>query len=381
MLRIFLVSVAVLVLMLDRPKEAWAQDSVSIAQEKPSAPKVLTQIPVSTSRLHLMAFVDDRTQDRHGKLLAEWALEVAKEGNFAVEWVRRPRVETWTSSSRAAAVKAMLKRVQERKPAAVMLWGAVGWAATGRYDPDGHGPRVAWTDVPFASDHTTWTDTKHFGITYAVGLGQNIPGDGKWDQIFEPQAAIRGKRSVGRVDFSNLKSNKAASNVDEDQAMEDYLRRNLAYRRGQGFSNEVVFVGSLVSPANRAWIQTNIIGRQVTDTGPIDFKKPYPVAGRRFFAMYTSVVPYLREGFRDASGTMTSTLWTIVYKSFAGDPWNVAETERQYLRQSLVVTFGGRHWLPNGATVHDAYLRHSYPGRTYLVAEDSLLGDVTLPLK
>lgn len=369
---------AVLAVMLNLFTGAKAQESVP---RRPAAPKALTRVPVVQARLPLMAFVDERTQDRHGTLLAEWAMEVAKEGIFGVQWVRRPRVDTWTSSNRVEAVMDMLKVVQERKPAAVMLWGAVGWLATGQYNPDGHGPRVAWTDLPFASDHATWTDTNHFQIEYAVGLGQNIPGDGRWDQVFNPGAKIRAKRSVGRVDFSNLKSNQAVQNVDEDQAMDDYLRRNLAYRRGLGFSNEVVFVGSLLSPVNKAWIRTNIVGRPVRDTGPLDFKKPYPVAGQRFFAMYTSVVPYLRQGFRDASGTMTSTLWTILYKSFAGDPWNVGETERQYLQQSLVVTFGGPHWLPNGATVHEAFLRHSYPGRAYLVAEDSLIGDVTLPLR
>jgi hypothetical protein len=378
MLRINFVRTAVLVVMLNLSAEAKAQETVP---RRPAPPRTLTRVPVAGVRLPLMAFVDEKTQDRHGKLLAEWAVEVAKEGTFAVEWVRRPRVETWTSANRVEAVMGMLKKVQDRKPAAVMLWGAVGWVATGTYDPDGHGPRVAWTDLPFASDQTTWTDARHFKITYPVALGQNFPGDGRWDQVFDPEAGLRAKRSVGRVDFSNLKSTRAASNVDEDQAMEDYLRRNLAYRRGLGFSNEVVFVGSLVSPANRAWIRTNIVGRPVRDTGPIDFKKPYPVAGQRLFAMYTSVVPYLREGFRDTTGTMTSTLWTVLYKSFAGDPWNVAETQRQYLQQSLVVTFGGRHWLPNGATVHEAFLRHSYPGLAYLVAEDSLMGDVTLPLK
>lgn len=359
------------------PMGAWTAESV-LPPKRPAAPRSLSLLPVPTP---LLAFVDERTQDRHGVLLGEWASEVSKEGLFAVEWVRSPRVETWTSTNRVPAVRAILDKIQERKPKAVMLWGAVGWVGTGIYDPDGHGPRVAWTDVPFAAGPWTWTDTNHFGVTYAVALGQNVPGDGKWDQIFDGEGRNRAVRSVGRVDFSNLKSAKPVSNVDEDQAMIDYLRRNLEYRRGRGFTNEVVILASFMTPDTKLWIKTNLVGRSVRDIPAVDFTQTYPVAGERFFALYTSIVPYLREGFRDASGTMTSTLWAMVYKSYAGDPWNVAETERQYLRQSLVVTFGGPHWLPNGATVHEAYLRHSYPGLAGLVAEDTLLGDVTLKLR
>lgn len=362
------------------PAVLAAESSGAPAPTRPAPPRALTTVPIRPTGLPLLAFVDERTQDRHRVLLNAWAAEVTKEGGFAVEWVRRPRVETWTSPNREASVRAILGEVQTRKPAAVMLWGAVGWAATGDYDPDGHGPRVAWTDVPFASDITTWDDVKTFDIVYPVNLGKNVPGDGRWDRVFDIGASIRAKRSVGRVDFSNLRSTRPESNVDEDAAMEDYLLRNLAYRRGQGFSNEVVILASLLTPTTKEWIKANVVGRTVRDLGQVDYKKPYPVAGQRLFAMYTSILPYLREGFRDASGTMMSTLWVVLLKSYAGDPWNVAETKRQYLRQSLVVTFGGRHWLPNGQTVHDAYMNHCYAGRGFLVAEDTLLGDVTLRL-
>ncbi len=380
MMRFFRVGMMWILLIASAPIRA-ADAGPSSAPQRPAAPKGLSPIPAPIPKLALIAFVDERTLERHRTLLGEWALEVAREGNFAVEWVRRPRVETWTSPNRVEATKDMLRMVQERKPAAVMFWGAVGWMATGSSDPDGHGPRVAWTDVPFASDFNDWTDTRDFGITYSVSLGQNVPGDGKWDKVFNAQAGIRARRSVGRVDFSNLRSAKEASDVDEDDALEDYLRRNLAYRRGEGFSKEVVILASLMGPSDREWLAKNISGREVSDIPYVDYKLTYPVAGRRFFAMYTSIVPYLREGFRDGSGTMTATLWAVILKSYATDPWNVAETQRQYLRQSLVVTFGGRHWVPNGGTVHEAYLGHSYPGRSALVSEDTLLGDVTLKLK
>ncbi|MBL9126366.1 MAG: hypothetical protein JNL97_01905 [Verrucomicrobiales bacterium] len=348
---------------------------------RPSAPRGLSLVPVAAPALpQLLAFADTRTLERHSALLGEWSREVEKEGRFAVQWVYVPRVEHWTSSNRVSSVMALLAEVQRRDPAAVMLWGSVGWIGTGSYDPDGHGPRVAWTDVPFASDHRTWTDTRDFGISYPLDLGRNAAGDGRFDQTFDGQASIRARRSVGRVDFSGLKSTRAVSDVGEDAAMEDYLRRNLAYRRGQGFTNEVVFLGSRLPAANLAWIRTNVVGRPVREISAADDAKVFPVAGQRPLVMYTSIVPYLREGFRDAKGTPTSSLWVVVDHSSAGDPWNVEETARQYLRQSLVVTCGGAHWLPNGATVREAYLKHSYAGTTCLVAEDTLLGDVTLTL-
>lgn len=378
---LFRVGFLVLGVVMGIATRVGAADAEPSASGRPAAPKGLTPIQAPIPRLPLIAFVDERTLERHKTLLSEWALEVAREGSFAVEWVRRPRVETWTSPNRVEAVTQMLRMVQERKPAAVMFWGAVGWLATGSFDPDGHGPRVAWTDVPFASDFNDWTDTVDFRITYPVSLGQNIPKDGKWDKVFNASAGLRARRSVGRVDFSNLRSTRDVSDVDEDDALEDYLRRNLAYRRGAGFTNDVVILASLMAPSDQDWLAANISGRQVSVIPYIDYKQTYPVAGRRFFAMYTSIVPYLREGFRDASGTMTSTLWAVILKSYAAEPWNVAETMRQYLRQSLVVTYGGRHWVPNGGTVHEAYLGHSYPGRSALVSQDTLLGDVTLKLK
>lgn len=348
---------------------------------KPSRPKALTVVVGALPRLPVLAFVDERTQDLHGALLNEWAAEVFREGTFEVQWVRRPRVETWTSVNRLDSIRAMLTEIQTRKPTAVMLWGAVGWPATGTLDPDGHGARVAWTDVPFASDFTNWTDTRDFAIASANSWSRNVAADGRWDQVFNIAAAIRAKRSVGRVDFSNMRTGTAISVVNEDEAMVDYLQRNLAYRRGQsGFSNEVVMVSSLLGATTKSWIRSTVAGRKVTDLGTTAAGQMNPAAGKRYFAMYTSVDSYLREGFRDATGVQTQTLWTILYKSFGADPWNVGATARQYLRQSLVVTWGGRHWMPNGETVHEAYMRHSYPGLGCLTAENTLLGDVTLRL-
>jgi len=348
---------------------------------KPASPKTLKVVVGPLPRQTLLAFVDERTQDVHGALLGQWADAVFQEGGFEVQWVRRPRVETWTSANRLDSVRAILTEIQTRKPVAVMLWGAVGWPASGTFDPDGHGARVSWTDVPFASDFKNWTDTKDFAVSSANTWSQNLPGDGRWDQMFNIAAAIRAKRSVGRVDFSNMKSGVAVSNVNEDEAMVDYLQRNLSFRRGQsGFTNEVVIVSSLLGTTTKDWIKSTVVGRKVTDLGTVGAGQMNPAAGKRYFGMYTSVDSYLREGFRDTNGVQTQTLWTILYKSFGGDPWNVGATARQYLRQSLVVTWGGRHWMPNGDTVHEAYMRYSYPGLGCLTAEDTLLGDVTLRL-
>lgn len=111
----------------------------------------------------------------------------------------------------------------------VLLLGNIPVPYSGDMAPDGHVPdhRGAWPADTYYGDMTgNWTDVS---VNIAVAdrpENHNLPGDGKFDQNFIPSSL---ELEVGRVDLSRL----PAFGVSEAELTQQYLRKNISYRRGK----------------------------------------------------------------------------------------------------------------------------------------------------
>jgi hypothetical protein len=92
--------------------------------------------------------------------------------------------------------------------------------------PDGHIPQHqgAWpADVYYSCITGTWTDITANDVLGSFSANWNVPGDGKWDQVGLPSAALL---QVGRVDVSNM----PAFASTEVQMMNRYLDKDHTYK-------------------------------------------------------------------------------------------------------------------------------------------------------
>jgi hypothetical protein len=98
--------------------------------------------------------------------------------------------------------------------------------ASGYYPPDGHVPfhDGAWpADIYYSCLAGPWTDITVNDVSGSYAPNWNIPGDGKWDQIFIPSPALL---QVSRIDFNNMLSFTGS----EAQLMNSYLAKDHTYK-------------------------------------------------------------------------------------------------------------------------------------------------------
>ncbi len=108
---------------------------------------------------------------------------------------------------------------------AVLLLGHVAVPYSGDQNPDGHPDHLgAWpADIFYGSISGSWTDATVNDIVSSYPANQNIPGDGKYDQIaFSPDAELQ----VSRIDFYNM----PAFSATEVEMMRRYLDKDHAYK-------------------------------------------------------------------------------------------------------------------------------------------------------
>jgi len=114
---------------------------------------------------------------------------------------------------------------------AVLLLGHIAVPYSGGFDtitypPDGHVPYHdgAWpSDIYYSCMSGGWTDATVNNMLGSYSANWNIPGDGKWDQIPIPSAAVL---EVSRIDFYNMPS----FAFSEAHLMESYLTRDHKYK-------------------------------------------------------------------------------------------------------------------------------------------------------
>lgn len=114
---------------------------------------------------------------------------------------------------------------------AALILGHLAVPYSGGFDnvsnpPDGHVPQHdgAWpADIYYSCITTGWTDVSVNNSLASFSANWNIPGDGKWDQIYIPSPA---KIQIGRVDFFNM----PAFGTTENAMMNSYLNRDHIYK-------------------------------------------------------------------------------------------------------------------------------------------------------
>ena len=111
---------------------------------------------------------------------------------------------------------------------------AVGAVApfVGNQAPDGHGDHVgAWpADGYYGDMNGTWTDTSVNNTTASRAQNDNIPGDGKFDQVSFPSLV---ELQVGRVDLHTL-NRSPSSTASETARLRRYLRKAHDFRHKLG---------------------------------------------------------------------------------------------------------------------------------------------------
>lgn len=109
---------------------------------------------------------------------------------------------------------------------AVFVLGHVAVPYSGLLNPDGHGDHLgAWpADAYYGNMDGTWTDTQVNDVSASRPENRNVPGDGKFDQLF---IASDVKLQVGRVDLSNLP---AFAPLTERDLLRRYLLKDHRFR-------------------------------------------------------------------------------------------------------------------------------------------------------
>ena len=142
-----------------------------------------------------------------------------------------PIVHTVPPSDNISKVKSIIQTVFDADPGntkAVFLLGHIPVPYSGNLNPDGHPDHQgAWpADSYYGDMNGTWSDNVINNPNGGDPRNHNIPGDGKFDQSYNPSAI---ELQVGRVDFTNL----PAFTDNATELTRKYLIKNHAFRTKQ----------------------------------------------------------------------------------------------------------------------------------------------------
>ena len=114
---------------------------------------------------------------------------------------------------------------------ALYLFGRLPVARSGFLAPDGHSRpnygefnRAHETDCYYADVDGVWTDASDL-IRKGTEEGNNVPGDGKFDQTYMPHAA---ELMTGRVDFARM----TGMRKNERELLRDYIQKAHSWKHG-----------------------------------------------------------------------------------------------------------------------------------------------------
>jgi len=223
----------------------------------------------------------------------------------------------------------------------VLLLGHIAVPYSGNFDtavnpPDGHVPYHdgAWPADIYYSCMTGWTDVSVTNTGGSYAANYNVPGDGKWDQIEIPSAAVL---EVSRIDFYNMPS----FGTTEVQMMNSYLARDHSYKmdslaiRHRGLISDNFGYFSGEGFAANGWRNfAPLVGRDsltVTASGYISsladssFQWAYACGGGTF----TSASGV--GATTDFAANPINGIFTMMFGSYFGD-WNVSDN---FLRAPL----------------------------------------------
>jgi len=202
-------------------------------------------VPVAPFRGRVLLVVDSSVSAPLQSELTRFSEQLDREG-WRVEQTIVPRTEQFNSNAvrqTKDSIRNWYNRGNPDEPATVFLIGRVAVPYSGLYyqgqfipPPDGHNPdhRGAWPCDGYYGvlSESGWTDA----IADTAGVvrqeNRNLPGDGKFDNVFFPSPLeIR----IGRLDFFNL-PRLVPQNTSPFEAelalLREYFVRDLAYRTG-----------------------------------------------------------------------------------------------------------------------------------------------------
>lgn len=187
------------------------------------------KVPEVHSRGVMLLLIDNTMETPLAPEIAQLKLDLAAEG-WTVRTITAPRTGT------AISTKALITAAYNADPTnvkAVYLLGHVPVPYSGNQAPDGHVPDHvgAWpADGYYGDIDGNWTDTS-VNNTAATGTrNDNIPGDGKFDQVSLPGLV---ELQVGRVDLHTM-TKAPTSGVTEVTRLRRYLQRAHAFRHKLG---------------------------------------------------------------------------------------------------------------------------------------------------
>lgn len=202
-------------------------------------------VPVPPFRGRLALVIDSSMVTALAVELNQLEEDLDREG-WRVERIIVPRVERFNKEAvrrTRDSIRAWYQRGNTDEPASAFLIGRIAVPYSGLYyngqyitPPDGHHPdhRGAWPCDGYYGclSDAGWTDN----IADTAGVvrpeNRNLPGDGKFDNVFFPSPVeIR----IGRVDFYNLPRLTPQGSSDRDaeiSILRDYFARNHAFRTG-----------------------------------------------------------------------------------------------------------------------------------------------------
>jgi len=208
--------------------------------------------------------------------------------------------------------------------------------------PDGHGPGQgdhcgAWAaDVYYAIHNATWYDEDSITQYAKRSENQNIPGDGKFDEIRLPGKV---ESQLGRVDLSDL-SNFTES---ESELVKRYIQKNHDYRYGIEEVHDLALIDENFSARTGAFASTawrnfpSLIGKGKTEE-------------KDFLTTLKDSIYILAYGagagsYRSCANVATSAdmvdnnaaIFNFLFGSFFGD-WDISNN---FLRTILATPRGG----------------------------------------
>lgn len=186
------------------------------------------KIPEVHSRGTLLLVIDDTMITPLAPEIGQLRRDLAADG-WKIQTISAPRTGT------AASTKALITAAYNADPAevkSVYILGHVPIPYSGNQAPDGHGDHIgAWpADGYYADMDGVWTDTTVNNTSATSALNDNIPGDGKFDQIYLPGLV---ELEIGRVDLFNM-TKAPSSAVSETSLLRRYLNRTHDFRHKRG---------------------------------------------------------------------------------------------------------------------------------------------------
>jgi len=379
---------------------------------------IATDPPAMPFRGRVLLVLDSSIVEPLAAELAQLEDDLDREG-WRISRTIVPRAETFNATAVGRtkdSIVAWYRRGSLDEPATVFLIGRVAVPYSGLYyqgqyitPPDGHNPdhRGAWPcDGYYGTiSESGWSDA----IADTAGVvrqeNRNLPGDGKFDNVFFPSPL---QLRIGRVDFYNLPRLTPQGSTDrqtEIALLRDYFARDHAYRRGTALYNWSALIDDNFKTypelfARSGWISfPPIVGR-----GNVREEKWFPTldTSSRLFAYGCGAGSYTSAAgignINDFATRSVRAAFTMLFGSYFGDWDSQNNLMRVALaRGALTCSWSGRpvwflHPMAAGETIGDIAMMvqnfSPFAGQSVYVSSAAqgwihvaLLGDPTLRVR